>query len=978
MASTARSGKTTVDSGGLILTPVPLVLPETPRTTETTPPATTPTRPVVVLPPLLVSPSRTARVDTLSFAQETTSESINKIFDESGPTLISITDILSEKEFWPFYQKTFLTSLIGMSAAQQPFSEQLKLEYQTEYQQLNNVLKERRTAKNIIDSINFALDIKNDDKAKKLINKFLGYSEREFEIYPETKIYYELLSSIRRIYEGCSAVLVGEEQTTRIQSQELISNQINVRNLNTIKKTVPLKKTIFETNSAIFSGLTNDKIMRLAIGLLSRELNCSRALTVSNIKTILREKYSTTPDNNPFDNLFGDNPSTVFGLPRGNRSLASKINFKLSTGETVQALESTFLDKKQNPSFIPGSKFFQSNIIDGDASIENLLQYKSSLAEVTDDIVNIFKEITQEQALAPEFMFSRAVTAFANSLSLLRIEDASTVQRLLFALMLFGIDNPDIKIAAFHLFLLIGIKTVGPTAADSTIFKNVTTEIGSIKNILGTAGRTNEVISGDNIDLVARNLGIYIENKLNEIFVAKPTETSTSVFRDNTIVLTPGTVTRLVEYAVNSPTQNIFTTFAEFLIDCDIAANRRLGSTGYFLGREYGREETYTKFSNVSSITLAFLVFEIAGVFVSKYLDIELAKLGSTLVINENSSENIELQEQISRWSAGDVASDSDLTKTIKALKEENVFLEDFNQLNNNIINKLTKSSNDFINFTSKSATAKETINKFYKSIISEQHDIVAILKEKSEVNKNIVSDKLTNVYKNYVQLLKANKIQTTEQALIFGIPIGLLLTEKENLRLNLNETKARNFGDFFNVNIIRKNLLTNNERNEKVICFDSKMTLNIPVDLNIFLIGRTGLIDFIKSNVSFNRKDRKNISFAEYKTLIKTNYGLDNAEEIVQNHFISDILLGFYSCVLSIPSGLNELVFQSKKEQKQTTIPKEFIKELKATRPELFFSNSEIISENKFDRVFALNCLKMEKENSSLETVYLKLDIIG
>lgn len=984
MAPVTRSGTTIIDSGGLIVTPT--TIPETTTETVRAPsialfttitPAPTPTPPVVVLPPLLIPTRISATGETLGTARDIVSEEITTETD-SNPVLLSTTDIMSEKEFWPFYQKAFLTSLIGTEVNKQEYANSLKNEYQIQYEKLNETLKERRTAKAIIDNINFALDIKTNRNAVTLINKFLGYSEDEFNQYSETKMYYELLSSIRRNIEGSSAILVGEEQTSRIQSRELISNQRNNRNLSTIKKIVPLKRNVFEDVGRITAGLTNDKIIRLTTLLLSRELSVSKVLSLSNIKTLLREKYTAASDNNPFDNLFGDQPSSVFGLPRGEKSLASKINFRLSTNQIVQVLESTYLNKKTNPTIIPGSVYFRSNIIDGDPSIENLLRFKSSFSEVVDDIALIFKEITGIQTLSPEFLFSRATTAFTNSLNLLRIEDAISTQRLLFALIIFSLDNPEIKQALFQLFLLVGIKSIGPTATESSIFKNIGTEIGQAKNILGSPPSMRENISIDNIDLVARNLGQYIENKINEIFEVKNSTLNPSVYRPSSIVLTPGSVARLVEYSVSSTAQNIFSTFAEFLTDSDIASASGLGVSSYFLGTDYGREGTYTKFNNVSSMTIAFIVFEMACAFTSKYVEIELAKHDSNLIINEPENQNIILQERLSSWVAGNVSADSELTKSNKALKDENGFLETFAQLNNDIVNNLTKSANDFNNFISK-GTGRETVNNFYKSIISEQYEIIALLKQRTEVIKNIIPETITQINKNYIQLLKNENISLKEQAIIIGVPTGFIEFEKRNIPLNFSEDRVRKFGDFIKFAPTKNNALNGTTKVEKQVSFDMKLTINLPVDLDTFSLRPNGLLDFLTTRATFNRSARKNMSFTEYKNYIKTTFGMTNAEEIIQNHFISDVLLGFYSCVLSIPSGINELTFVRNKKFKQTPmIPRDFQKEYRSTRPELFIENDTILPEVKFDRIFAINCAKTKQEVSTIETIYVKLNMVG
>lgn len=977
MASTARSGRVKLDVGGLISKPTPLEesnllvpLDETPA------PASSPTRIIPITPPVLIRNPRNAQGETLALAREIVSENIEfSLNNLTNPMIITTTDFLTEKEFWNHYQKTLLTSIIGTSAAEQAFVSRLKAEYAIEFAKLEEVLKERRNAKTIIDNISLAFDIKNIPQVSKLAQKYFNYGSVDFKSFPETKIYFEILSSVRRTLEGASATLVGEEQITNIVSNELVSRQANIRNLQIVKKIVPVKRSSFETVNSIFSGLTNDKVLRLATALLSKELSVSRALTKNNIKALLREKYVANPDNNPFDNVFGDVPTSIFGLPRGGNSIASKINFKLTTGETIQALESTFINRQTNPTVLPGSEFFQATIFDSVPSIENLIRYKGSFAETVDDFITLYKESTDSVALSSEFLFSRAATSFASSLEILRTEDAASVQRLLFALLVFGIDNSDIKIAVFQLFLLIGIKTVGP---DSAIFQNIKKEIGEARNIYGVPTTSRELLTSDNIMFVARSLGFFIENKINEILLTKNTEINPSVYTNNIITLTPGTVVRLIEYAVDSPANNVLTAFAEFLIDCDFEAGKGLGSDSLYLGPNYGRESTYTKLSNVSSTTVALLVFELAQAFVSKYINIEITKTGPNIAIGEESNNSL-IQERFGAWVNGDKAADAELTRVTKALQEENGFIEDFIAINTAINSKITRAIDNFRSFVTANNVGSESIAKNYKSILSGQYEILNVLRQKTEKNKNNAADCVVQIFNNYRQLLKADFINKEEQALIVGIPIGFSINEKREIFLNTTETKARNFGDFIKLSAFKKNAITNIETLEKTLHFDLKLTIELPVDRSTFSLAPNGLLTFLKQRALFNRKERRNLTFAEYKQHILVDFGVTNAEELVTNHFVSDYILGFYSCLLSSPAGINELTFLTNKKFKTTPeIPKNFISELRATRPELFLRTESILPEVKFDRVLGVACGKTSAINSSIETIYIKLDMVA
>ena len=432
---------------------------------------------------------------------------------------------------------------------------------------------------NLIDFKNLSDKSINNSKhvnLKEFYSQNLGYTNKQFEFFASTKVYYQFLSDMLAILENYSFNLVNLKDADRPKddSPSIIDKTYTVTsNFTFTTKTLrDEKSTRNAADSTVFKkfyeSLPSDRTERIKILLtvISKEYRVSKGLGNTDIVSDkLINQFGIERTGNPFNNILGVVGNNIFEDVKGAGSLAEmgKITPQVANNSLddskffVFPFENKYIDLQgTNKTYIPGSDYFIDSIFDLQQETDKtkgitlpifntgpIKKYSTALSKRIDagtTLIDLFLNLKSSEQSRIENLTSDGIFGYllqsiqkgglnpggdptynvslSKGLTKNYVDSQKEIVNAVFKL---ASKNHELKELLFQYLIILSIKST--TNKRSPFWQALKAEIGDIRNISKASVAENAEITSLTNDsfptgVYLKKLGIKIEQTIFKLY----------------------------------------------------------------------------------------------------------------------------------------------------------------------------------------------------------------------------------------------------------------------------------------------------------------------------------------------------------------------------------------------------------------------------------------------------------------------------
>lgn len=610
-------------------------------------------------------------------------------------------------------------------------------------------------------SIDTNIDYKPIGSIKDFFINKMGYNEKQFLDFTNTKIFMQLIFDLKNIIENYSFNLLNikdldranDKSITKLDTSYSTTNDDFTFNVSKIRSiSTPINAINKENFNKILSSLPSSPSSRikLLLNLLSKEYIVSSELGDPANKKLLNDLNSNSTGS-PFDNILGNVGKTIFDAPSGNSLLSlSQIKPDLSiqvnsnTDEQnyfILPFEDKFIDFEQkDKSYVPGKYYFVDSIFETKNNAFNILpllsfeqQFSKKFAQTKNAIIT-FLQLDTKNILDVDTMFYTFLASCYSSISGLSsdevlnsntnkaksISNTDVNQSIIAGIYKLATEDLTLKNNLFQFLLLSGLNT---NTLDDTkvIWKSLIDELETLDKFsalnIPASNQINlkdgpKVIKPQLIKLaktIEDRVIILLNKSAKTVSNKKDVDINQRIDINSDILqLNQNSISKALLTEANG-TSNSNTFNKEFLNLANKftkAASIKNNEIGFLLEDKSGR----TRFNFISTTTQLLIIYEIFINFIQLFTKVELVqyvKNGNVFVKNFKQDQK-DIFDVVTKFLAN-----KSTTLTVK----ENIGNQSFKGnyqtiLIQDIINKLRQEENIVIDIISILEAIKNNITK--------------------------------------------------------------------------------------------------------------------------------------------------------------------------------------------------------------------------------------------------------------------------
>lgn len=402
--------------------------------------------------------------------------------------------------------------------------------FQTTLERTNQLIDILGESVERIDEISGRFDIKRmwanrGDEAslkalKPFFEEYLGYGEKQFEAFSNTKILAQFLSDFRQVLENYSFGLLdlvdsdrpGDFDPIKIDTTTTKTDGFRFSSAMMRSTTTPINAANRRNSDRFLKALPKDPgdRIKILINFLSKEYRVSRVLgNKGGLDERLKSDWGASTQGSPFDNIIGEAGKTIFDQPKGSKSLLSLLYTNTTLVDqpgteegdfTILPFEEKYVDS-EDKSFVPGSSFFIDRLFDltqfNNFNKGPLTQYVDHFQTQQSKAMNMVLFLFQiaqngtpvQNDLQPDIMYSRFMDSLKEATGGIHngLDDdgrlaRESLQSFSIALMRLSNDNRKLKNLLFQYLLMMGIISNIDNNPGS-VWADLAVELGDIKNL---------------------------------------------------------------------------------------------------------------------------------------------------------------------------------------------------------------------------------------------------------------------------------------------------------------------------------------------------------------------------------------------------------------------------------------------------------------------------------------------------------------
>jgi len=517
---------------------------------------------------------------------------------------------------------------------------------------------------------------------KEFYNRYMQFSEGEYNSFTETKVFNQLISDMRNVLESFSYSLFDTVDSDRNENHE----PFKIDKSYTLPNNFSFKPSMLTSNGTEIKNASNNATLtsflsslppepsdriKVLCNFLSKELRVSKALGRPDIRNILSSKFNQSDTNNPFDNIIGEVGDTIFEKPLGENSLAS-FSYVRTGDKVVLPFENTYIDSTDlNTSniYIPGSSYFGDSILNVSSNINNntfnyepFSNYANNFNDKLTSALSVLNKMFEfdniNSSLTQESIIDLFLVSFKQAIEKM-VDNTHPNRDQMFVLSLFKLASTNTKLKN-HLFdfCILILLAISTPDNERKIFEHIKRDIPTINSLFSFKDKTTIVNLESGISFLypyVMELAEIIEDNVFEILYNNPnfrntrlngtldtssvSFTGTTFFRNDSnnhiLRFIYGDIKDTLIKLLNTSglaSVSLVQVFSEIMTKLDVAASE--GSNSLYLIED----NTYrTRYNFLGTSSIMLVVFEILCSF-TKFLDINYFK--STDVLNGNINTN--------------------------------------------------------------------------------------------------------------------------------------------------------------------------------------------------------------------------------------------------------------------------------------------------------------------------------------------------
>lgn len=525
---------------------------------------------------------------------------------------------------------------------------------------------------------------------KEFFNKYMQFSEGEYNSFTETKVFNQLISDMRNVLENFSYSLFDTIDSDRNENHE----PFKIDKSYTLPNNFSFRPSMLTSNGNEIKNASNNAFLtsflsslppepadriKILCNFLSKELRVSKALGRPDIKNILSNKFNQLDTNNPFDNIIGEVGDTIFEKPLGEKSLAS-ISYVQSGDKVVLPFENTYIDSTDlnaNNIYIPGSSYFGDSILNvsntNTFNYEPFSNYANNFNDKLTSALSVLNKMFEfdniNSSLTQESIIDLFLISFKQAIDKM-VENTHPNRDQMFIVSLFKLASTNTKLKN-HLFdfcILISLATSTPDN-ERKIFEHVKRDIPTINSLFSFRDKTSTVNLESGISFLypyVLELAEIIEDNVFEILYNNPNfrnsrlngtlDTNSAPFTGTTLYRNDSNnhILRFIYGDIKNTLIKLLNTsgtssvslvqiFSEIMTKLDAFGSE--GSNSLYLLED----RTYrTRYNFLGTSSVMLVVFEILC-SLTKFLDINYFKSTDSLSanINTNTTTNLAIFNHI-------------------------------------------------------------------------------------------------------------------------------------------------------------------------------------------------------------------------------------------------------------------------------------------------------------------------------------------
>lgn len=467
------------------------------------------------------------------------------------------------------------------------------------------------------------------------------FSPVSFNIFSDTKIFYQLLFDLKQTIEHYSFSLLNLNDNFRILDRDPTVINKTIQNTNFSFTVDTIKSNDVVTGNALeasfFSTFLNslptdvDDKIKLLLTVLSKEIRVSRGLADEHTKNTLKD-FGLKNAGSPFNEIIGIVGEDIFSKPIGINSIAKLGSFDFNTQTIIFPFENKYIEKEHNTTYVPGSKYFVDTmleVVNNKFNTGPIIDYVTNFSSKIKGINTLFDKLfdlrNNTSSVVPSVIFRKIATSIKYStVGLVNARALHEPQSIVSALFKLAMTDPALRQMLFEFLCLSGI-TTSTTTNQKKIFKRLVTEInGDIRVFphLIVSGRPdlNNIGNGDAIKPYIEALAARIQNQVFSTIYGtnRPPFTGSAINKQVSggVDLNPNAIKDIVKsslFATTIASTNLIKEFIDLANAIDESAMIDSGNESYIT------EEGKTRYNNLTTSTTLLVLYEIFINFINKY-----------------------------------------------------------------------------------------------------------------------------------------------------------------------------------------------------------------------------------------------------------------------------------------------------------------------------------------------------------------------